>query len=119
MGKNIEIHGFCEEQFEPVKKAFLENFKTDLEVGASLAITVKGNFVLDLWAGYADEAQTKPWEEDTIVNVYSTTKVMTALCVLILVDRRLIDLNAPVAKYWPEFKQAGKEELPVRFLLAL
>jgi CubicO group peptidase (beta-lactamase class C family) len=116
--KNFEIHGFCDEQFEPVKKVFAENFKSGLDVGASLAITIKGKYVMDIWAGYSDEAQTHPWQQDTIVNVYSTTKVMTALCVLMLVDRNLIDLDAPVANYWPEFKQAGKEEIPVRYLLS-
>jgi CubicO group peptidase (beta-lactamase class C family) len=116
--ENFKIHGFCEDQFEPVKKVFAENFKSGLDVGASLAVTIKGKYVIDIWAGYADEAQTKPWEKDTIVNVYSTTKVMTALCVLMLVDRGLLDLDAPVAKYWPEFAQAGKETLPVRYLLS-
>lgn len=119
MVKNFEIHGFCDEQFEPVKKVFAENFKSGLDVGASLAITIKGKYVMDIWAGYSDEAQTHPWQQDTIVNVYSTTKVMTALCVLMLVDRNLIDLDAPVANYWPEFKQAGKEEIPVRYFLAI
>jgi CubicO group peptidase (beta-lactamase class C family) len=118
MVKNIKIHGFCEEQFEPVKKVFAENFISGPDIGASLAITINGKFVMDVWAGYVDEAQTKLWEEETIVNVYSTTKVMTALCVLMLVDRNLIDLDAPVAKYWPEFKQAGKEQLSVRYLLS-
>jgi len=118
MVRKIEIHGFCDDQFENVKEVFAANFKPDLDVGASLALTINGKFVIDIWAGYSDEAQTKPWEEDTIVNVYSTTKVMTALCVLMLVDRGLLDLDAPVAQYWPEFAQAGKEELPVRYLLS-
>ena len=103
MVRKIEIHGFCDDQFENVKEVFAANFKPDLDVGASLALTINGKFVIDIWAGYSDEAQTKPWEEDTIVNVYSTTKVMTALCVLMLVDRGLLDLDAPVAQYWPEF----------------
>jgi len=118
MARKIEIHGFCDDQFKNVKEVFAENFKLDLDVGASLALTINGKFIIDIWAGYADEAQTKPWEEDTIVNVYSTTKVMTALCVLMLVDRGLLDLDAPVAQYWPEFAQAGKENLPVRYLLS-
>jgi len=71
-----------------------------------------------MWAGYSDAAQTKPWEKDTIVNVYSTTKVMTAICTLMCVDRGLLDLDAPVAKYWPEFAQGGKEEIPVRYILS-
>jgi len=118
MVNKIEIHGYCEERFESVKEVFADNFKSDLDVGASLAITINGKFVMDIWAGYCDEAQTRLWEKDTIVNVYSTTKVMTALCVLMLVDRGLIDLDAPVATYWPEFAQAGKKKLPVRYLLS-
>ena len=118
MGNKIEINGYCEERFEPVKEVFADNFKSDLDVGASLAATIDGKIVMDIWAGYSDEAQTRLWEQNTIVNVYSTTKVMTALCVLMLVDRGRIDLDAPVAKYWPEFAQAGKEKLPVRYLLS-
>ena len=118
MERKIKIHGYCEEQFEPVREVFAKNFEEGLDVGASLAVTIDGKFVIDIWAGYADAAQTRPWKQDTIVNVYSTTKVMTALCVLMLVDKDLIDLDAPVAKYWPEFGQAGKEKLPVRFLLS-
>jgi CubicO group peptidase (beta-lactamase class C family) len=118
MTKDIEVHGTWEEGLEPVKDAFLKNFEDGLEVGASLAITIEGKYVMDIWAGYADEAKTRPWQHDTIVNVYSTTKVMTALCVLMLVDRNLLDIDAPVAKYWPEFGQEGKENLPVRYLLS-
>src|SRR5207244_1331679 len=88
------------------------------EVGASFAATLNGAFVVDLWAGYADAARTRPWERDTIVNVFSTTKAMTALCAHLLVDRGLLDLDAPVARYWPEFSAAGKGTLPVRFLLS-
>jgi CubicO group peptidase (beta-lactamase class C family) len=71
-----------------------------------------------MWAGYSDAACTKPWEKDTIVNVYSTTKVMAAISTLMLVDRGQLDLDTPVAKYWPEFAQAGKEKIPVRYLLS-
>lgn len=114
----VEIHGFCDEQFTSVKEVFEQNFKEGLEVGASFAATLNGKFVIDIWAGDADAAQTLPWEENTIVNVYSTTKVMTAICTLMLVDRGQLDLDAPVAKYWPEFAQNGKEKIPVRFLLS-
>ncbi len=89
-----------------------------MEVGASFAVTINGKHVIDIWGGHADAAQTRPWKKDTIVNVYSTTKVMTAICIHMLVDRGLLDLDAPVAKYWPEFAQAGKENLPVRYLLS-
>ncbi|MHA1985143.1 MAG: serine hydrolase domain-containing protein [Promethearchaeota archaeon] len=114
----VEIQGFCDKRFESVKKAFEKNFKEGLEVGASFAATINGKFVIDIWAGHADAAQSLPWEENTIVNVYSTTKVMTAICTLMLIDRGLLDLDAPVARYWPEFAQNGKEEIPVRFLLS-
>jgi CubicO group peptidase (beta-lactamase class C family) len=113
-----EVHGHCDDRFSGVKEAFARNFASGLEVGASFAATLDGEFVVDLWAGYADAAQTRPWERDTIVNVYSTTKAMTAICTLMLVDRAELDLDAPVARYWPEFAQAGKGELPVRYLLS-
>jgi len=73
--------------------------------------------VVDLWGGHADSARTRPWERDTIVNVFSTSKAMTALCALILVDRGQLDLDAPVARYWPEFAVAGKERITTRHLL--
>ena len=112
------IDGFCEERFKSVKEAFQSNFDNNLEVGASFAVTLNGKHVVDLWGGYANAAKTKEWKKNTIVNVYSTTKVMTAICIHILIDRGLLDLDAPVAKYWPEFAQAGKENLPVRYLLS-
>jgi len=118
MHNKIEINGYCEDRFTLVKEAFQSNFEEDLEVGASFAVTINGKHVIDIWAGYADAAQTKPWKKDTIVNVFSTTKVMASICIHMLVDRGLLDLDAPVAKYWPEFAQAGKENLPVRYLLS-
>jgi CubicO group peptidase (beta-lactamase class C family) len=114
----IETHGACDSRFNAVKDAFAENFPTHGEVGAAVAVMVDGEIVVDLWAGHADAARTRPWECDTIVNVYSTTKGMTAICAHRLVDQGLLDLDAPVAKYWPEFAQAGKEKLPVRYLLS-
>jgi CubicO group peptidase (beta-lactamase class C family) len=114
----VEIHGLCDDKFETVREAFQRNFEDGLEVGASFAVTLNGKFIIDIWAGYANGTKTHPWEKDTIVNVYSTTKVMTALCTLMLVDRGLLDLDAPVAKYWPEFAQRGKQDIPVRYLLS-
>jgi len=114
----VEIHGTCDERFDSVKSAFKQNFEEDLEVGASLAVTLKGELVVDLWGGHMDASKSVLWEQDTIVNVYSTTKVMGSLCMHMLVDRGLIDLYAPVAKYWPEFGQKGKETMLVRHLLS-
>lgn len=114
----VEINGFCDEQFTSVRETFAKNFEEGLEVGASFAATLNGKFIFDMWAGHADAAQTRLWEKDTIVNVWSITKIMTTICTLMLVDRGLLDLDAPVATYWPEFAQGGKEKLPVRYLLS-
>jgi len=114
----VEVKGYCDKKFAAVKEAFRKNFENNLELGASFAATIDGRFVVDLWGGYADAAQKRPWKRDTIVSVASTTKVMTAICALMLIDRGQLDLDAPVAKYWPEFAQNGKEKLPVRYLLS-
>jgi len=118
MTSDIEIKGYCEDKFNNVKDVFRTNFEENLEVGASFAVTIDGKHVIDIWSGFTDADKSKPWEKDTIVNVYSTTKVMTAICIHVLVDRGLLDLEAPVAKYWPEFAQAGKESLLVKYLLS-
>ena len=110
----VEISGFCEERFAPLKEAFRSNFDDGLELGASLALTHGGRMVVDLWAGWANPRQTRPWEKDTIVCVFSTTKIMVTMATLMLVDRGLIELDAPVARYWPEFGQGGKEAVTVR-----
>jgi len=114
----MKIDGYCDERFISVKHAFEKNFELGLEVGASLAVSLNGKLVVDIWGGFSDSAKTKPWEKDTIVNVFSTTKVMTALCIHLLVDRGSIDVDAPVAKYWPEFAQAGKENILVKHLMS-
>src|SRR5512136_761307 len=114
----VEIHGFCKPQFERLKESFQQDFTDGLEVGASCAVTINGKYVVDIWAGHKDAGKTKPWERDTIVPVFSSTKVMSNLCAHILVDRGLIDVEEPVAKYWPEFAQNGKEKLPIKYLLS-
>lgn len=116
--KEIEIHGYCDPRFASVKEAFADNFRHGGDVGASFAATIDGKFIIDIWAGYADAGRTRPWNRDTLACLYSTTKTMTALSALVLVDRGQLDLDAPVAKYWPEFAQAGKEGIPVRYLLS-
>ena len=88
------------------------------DAGGSAAVFVAGEPVVDVWGGYADGPHPRVWERDTIVNVFSVTKTMTALCALILVDRGLLDPDAPVARYWPEFASAGKEGVLVRHVLA-
>ncbi|MHA1472979.1 MAG: serine hydrolase domain-containing protein [Promethearchaeota archaeon] len=114
----MEIKGFCDERFFKAKYAFEKNFNLGLEVGASFAVSLNGELVVDIWAGGSDSARTKLWERDTIVNVFSTTKIMTALCIHLLIDKGLIDVEAPVSKYWPEFAQANKEDVLVKHLLS-
>ncbi len=117
MVTSIEISGECDTRFRAVQDALAENFALHGEVGAAVAVTIDGRPVVDLWAGHADAARTRPWERDTIVNVYSTTKGMTTICAHRLVDQGKLDIDAPVVRYWPDFAQAGKADLPVRYLL--
>ena len=118
MAGEFKIDGTCDGRFQPVADAFQQNFATGKEVGASLAVIYEGKTVLDLWGGHVDAARTRPWEQDTLAVVFSTTKMVTALCVLHLADRGLIDLDAPVAKYWPEFTSHGKDNILVRHVLS-
>ena len=112
-----EIRGECDPRFERVRAAFAANFTERGEVGASLCVIVVGETVVDLWGGHSDEARTRPWERGTIANVYSSTKGVAALAAAMLVDRGELDVERPVADYWPEFGQAGKEAITVRQLL--
>ncbi len=114
----LTIAGTCDARFNAVRETFAENFATLGETGAAVAVTLDGQPVVDLWAGYADVERTRPWPRDAIVNVYSTTKGITAICAHRLVDQGRLDLDAPVATYWPEFAEAGKADLPVRYLLS-
>ena len=113
-----DVQGTCDARFERVREAFAANLDQGLDVGASVAVTIAGQPVVDLWGGSTDAEGTTPWQRDTIINVWSTTKTMTALCALVLADRGEIDLHAPVARYWPEFSANGKEGVEVRHLLA-
>jgi CubicO group peptidase (beta-lactamase class C family) len=114
----VNIEGTCDPKFSRVKDAFAENFEKRNEVGAAAAVVLDGKPVVDLWAGHADREKTRPWTRDTLANVYSTTKGVTAICAHRLADKGLLDIDAPVAKYWPEFAQAGKSKIPVRYLLS-
>ena len=113
----MEIHGTCKDGFEAVRDAFERNFAEGLEVGAAAAVTVDGEPVVDIWAGDAGP-DGSPWERDTIVNVYSTTKTMAATCMLALADRGELDFDAPVCRYWPEFARNGKEGVLVRHVMS-
>lgn len=110
----LTVHGTCDERFTPVRDAFLHNLETAQDVGASVAVFVDGEPVVDLWGGHLDATYTREWEPHTIVQGYSSTKTVTALCALVLADRGEIDLDAPVARYWPEFAAQGKSAISVR-----
>jgi CubicO group peptidase (beta-lactamase class C family) len=113
----MKLNGFCNDQYAKVADAFADNFERGLEVGASVAVTVDGEPVVDLWAGDAGPRGTA-WERDTIINVYSTTKTMATVCMLMLADRGQLDFDAPVARYWPEFAQNGKDGVLVRHVMS-
>src|SRR5262245_50410564 len=115
--KMANVSGTCHESFRRVREAFEKNLDNGNDIGASAAVLVDGEVVVDLWGGYLDEARTQPWQCDTIINTFSTTKTMTALSALVLADRGEIDLDAPVAKYWPAFAAAGKGSILVRQVL--
>lgn len=112
-----EVRGSCDSRFEAVRVALAELLDGE-DVGASAAVFVDGEPVADVWGGHTDAARTTAWERDTITNVWSTTKTMVALSALILADRGDLDLDAPVARYWPEFAAAGKAGVLVRHLLS-
>jgi CubicO group peptidase (beta-lactamase class C family) len=111
---NTGIHGFCDRRFEPLKQAFADNFEAGREVGASFALTWRGEMMVDLWAGQADRKRGAPWTADTLVQVCSTTKIPLIVSALMLVDRGQLALDKTVAHYWPEFAQGGKAHVTVR-----
>jgi len=113
----VNVDGVVEPGFEGVRDAFVRNFAEHDEVGAGFSLHVEGRKVVDIWGGSVDEAGSAPYDEDTLQLVFSTTKGATASCVNLLIQRGLIDLDTPVATYWPEFAQAGKESIPVRWLM--
>jgi CubicO group peptidase (beta-lactamase class C family) len=112
------LGGTCSARFEPLRELFAAKLKSGEDLGASVAVNIDGKMVIDLWGGWVDEARTVPWTEDTITCVFSTTKTMTALAALVLADRGELDLDANVAKYWPEFAARGKGAIKVRQLLS-
>ncbi|SHF63047.1 serine hydrolase domain-containing protein [Streptoalloteichus hindustanus] len=112
-----EIQGEIARGFEPVRDAFAENFAREQEIGAAVTVYQHGRPVVDLWAGQADADTGRAWTSDTLQFVFSATKGVTAICALVLAQRGALDLDAPVADYWPEFAAEGKGRIPVRWLL--
>lgn len=118
MNETLEIQGLCSEAFEPLKAAFTENFRKGYEKGASLAVMQDSKLVVDLWGGYSDAAETRPWQHDTVAMVFSSGKVPLILCALMQMDRGLLDPDELVTHYWPEFGCEGKEKTTVRQLMS-
>lgn len=116
-GEAVAVSGRCDERFGAVRAAFADNFASGRDVGASVAVFLDGRPVVDLWGGVADPATGAPWRSDTIVPTASCTKTATALTTLLLADRREIDLDAPVCRYWPTFAANGKKGVLVRHCL--
>ncbi|MBL3747033.1 beta-lactamase family protein, partial [Mycobacteroides abscessus subsp. massiliense] len=114
---DVAVNGTNSPDFDNVRRAFALNFLENDELGAAVAIWVDGELVVNLWAGWADEARTRPWTEDTLAPVYSGTKGLMSTCVHMLVERGVLDLYAPVARYWPEFGQGGKESITLAMVL--
>lgn len=112
------VEGFAHPRFAGIAAVLDANLASGADIGASVCMTLEGETVVDLWGGHADPARTRPWQRDTIVNVYSTTKTMTALTALLLADRGELDFGARVAHYWPEFAAAGKGDVTVAHLMS-
>src|SRR5436190_1775451 len=108
------VDGTCQPAFETVRVALGELLDSGRDVGASVAVVHEGAVVADLWGGHLDEAGTTRWQDDTIVNIWSTTKTMCNLSALVLADTGGLDVDAPVGRYWPEFRTAGKDVVLVR-----
>jgi CubicO group peptidase (beta-lactamase class C family) len=113
-----EIHGTCDERFGPVRDALARNLDSGEELGASIVLDLDGDILIDMWGGFRDQDRTVPWTEDTITNVWSTTKTVTSLAALMLADRGELDVDAPVARYWPEFGANGKQGVLVRHVMS-
>ncbi len=115
--RNVPVNGACDSAFQPVLDAFIENYRIEDECGSAVSVVVDGRTVVDLWGGWRDAARLREWQHDTIVCMMSVSKGITGLAFSLLVDRGLVDIDSPVARYWPEFAQNGKASLPVRYVL--
>jgi len=111
------INGYCEEKYNPVKKIFEDYFLKNQEIGASFAVYKEGKPLIDLWGGFQNK-ENKKWEENTIVNVFSTTKGIYEIIVSVLIDQNILDLEKPVSYYWDAFKQSNKKDIKLKHILS-
>src|SRR5262245_60006359 len=113
----VTIHGSCAPGYEQVRDVFETNFRERDEVGASVAVWVDGDLAVNLWGGSADAGAVSPWRDDTLASIFSGSKGLISTCIHLLADRGEIDLHSPVAEYWPEFGQAGKQDITVAMVM--
>jgi CubicO group peptidase (beta-lactamase class C family) len=114
----MNINGYCDPKFQAVEDAFTQCFTEHGDIGASAAVSVEGEMVVDLWGGFADKDRSRPWEENTLALIFSATKGMVTTAVHMLVERGQIDLDSPIATYWPEYAQNGKESVTLRHVMS-
>ncbi len=114
----VRVDGYCHSRFEAVAEEFSKNFAEHREIGAAVSIYLEGECVVDLWGGVADQVSARPWTRDTLAVAFSSTKGLVAICMHLLIQRGLLDLDAPVGRYWPEFACNGKEGITVAMVLA-
>ena len=114
----MEIHGECDPQFSKVKETFEKLHQEDREIGSCFAVYKDGKPLVDLWGGFQDEDRTKPWQQDNLVTVYSTTKGVAAFCIALAMEKGLLKYEEKVSTYWPEFANNGKEDITVGMLMS-
>ena len=114
----MEIHGECDPQFSKVKETFEKLYQEDREIGSCFAVYKDGNPLVNLWRGFQDKDQTKPWQKDNLVTVYSTTKGVAAFCIALAMEKGLLKYEEKVSTYWPEFSSNGKEDITIGMLMS-
>src|SRR3974377_1816495 len=113
-----DIQGSWDKRFDAVAETLASSLDAGADVGASVAVFLHGEPVVDIWGGYSDAEKTKAWERHPLPNAWPTTKPMAFVCALMLADRGELDFYAPVSKYWPEFAAAGKDAVEVRHVMS-
>ena len=116
-GSTFPVRGRMDPRFQPLLEAFKENYRVEDETGSAVSVVLDGETVVDLWGGFRNADKTVPWDAHTTVCMMSVAKGITGICFNMLVDRGLIDIDAPVATYWPEFAKNGKDKILVRYIL--
>ena len=110
---NPNVEGYCDPRFSAIEQHFTQAITSGFDTGASVAVEYQGEMVVNLWGGFKKQGSDDPWVEDTLVNIYSTTKAITATCILKLISEGKLDIDRPVSHYWPEYGCEGKENTKV------